>query len=55
MRIAREKAHEQLTRFDIAALGEGIAGDDVAEFGGGAEDHAGTKAEFAFDGFFDAR
>jgi hypothetical protein len=48
-RIAGQKKDKQFAGFDIAALGEGVAGNHLAQIGSATEDDLRTKTEFAFD------
>lgn len=52
-RITSQETDEEFAGMNIAAPGERVSRDDVAEFVGRAVNDAGTKAEFAFDGFLD--
>lgn len=52
--IASQETDEEFAGMDVAAFGEGVSRDDIAQFTGCAVNDAGAKAEFAFDGFFDA-
>lgn len=52
--IASQETDEEFARMNVAALGERVSSDDVAELGGCAVNDAGAEAEFAFNGFLDA-
>ena len=51
---ASQETDEELAGFDVAAFDEWVSYNDIAQFAGCAVNHAGAKAEFAFNGFFDA-
>jgi hypothetical protein len=52
--FARKEDDEDFAGIEVAAGGEGGVGDDVAEFGDGAEEDVRTKTEFSVDGILDA-
>lgn len=55
LRIEAEEANKQFAGVNIAALGEGISRNNIAQLGARAVNDAGTEAEFEFNRFFDAR